>query len=288
MNPISKLESGLLNPDSEIFKILASNNPPKWWIIAKNDPDLYIDIRKENEVIIYYNGGRAAGIKYYKKKKVLKVTAHPKYLGHTDIKDQKYYKNDKKHTPIYQPCEDWLENRLGELKSNIIKYYSKVENGEDTSEKRIQGRLIINGREKYLDSEFEHRLRDGERHTIRIDLVKIENGRIIFEELKRIKDDRLMTKDGHPEILTQMQEYKDFLAINISALGDYYKELYKIKEKLGLPVPPVKDVNALIVDNEPQLIIANNYNKITPDRETRIKDIEKILKSKDIVYSFIK
>jgi hypothetical protein len=285
MNPISKVENGLINPDDRIFEILA-NDPPTWWMIAKKDPELYIEIRKYNEIMIYYNGGRAAGIKYSKRKKCLEVTAHPKYLGHKDNTDLTYYKDNDKHTPIYQPCEDWLENKLEELKKNIRIFYSGDEVGEDTSEKFIQSKLIIRGRKKYLDSEFAHRFRDGERNTIRIDLVKIEDGKIIFEELKRIKDNRLMTKDAHPEILTQMQEYHDFLAVNYRALEDYYKKLYRIKEKLGLLVPSVDEVEALVVDKEPQLIIANNYNIITSDRADRIKEIEKILKSKNIVFSF--
>ena len=51
-------------------------------------------------------------------------------------------------------------------------------------------------------------------------------------------------------------------------------------------VPSVDEVDALVVDKEPQLIIANNYNIITSDRADRIKEIEKILKSKNIVFSF--
>ncbi len=115
MNPISKVENGLINPDDRIFEILA-NDPPTWWMIAKKDPELYIEIRKYNEIMIYYNGGRAAGIKYSKRKNCLEVTAHPKYLGHKDNTDLTYYKDNDKHTPIYQPCEDWLENKLEELK----------------------------------------------------------------------------------------------------------------------------------------------------------------------------
>lgn len=285
MSSISKVESGLLDPNSKIFDILI-NNPPKWWRKAKDDDELYIDIRKYNEIMIYFRGGRAAGIKYSREKKDLIVTAHPKYLGFTDKSDTNYYKNDKDHTPIYQPCEDWLENRMDELKNNISTYYTGEKKGEETSEKLIQGELIINGRDKYLDSEFSHRYLEGQRLSIRIDLVKIENNRIVFEELKRIRDPRLMNKEMNPEILIQMRQYKDFLDANASELEAYYRVLYRIKVALGLPVPHVQDVDSLVVDTEPQLLIANNYDKTKriQKREQRINNIEYILKSNNFVY----
>ena len=176
---------------------------------------------------------------------------------------------------------------MEELKKNIVENYSGNEEGEDTSEKFIQGSLILNGRERYIDSEFAHRFRDGEKHTIRIDLVRIEDGRIVFEELKRIGDNRMRTTDSKPEILTQMRNYRDFLSVNSLALAEYYKELYRIKLKLELPIPYVEKVDLLVVDKEPQLIIANNYDHLSEARIERLRDIESILQSENIVYSFI-
>ncbi len=285
-NQISRIKPGLLNLNNPIYDILA-NNPPQWWLNAKEDPELYIEVRKNNEIMIYYKGGRVAGIKYNSKTETLSTTAHPKYLGLLDKTDTKYYRKDSKHTPIYQPCEEWLENKMEELKKNIVENYSGNEEGEDTSEKFIQGSLILNGRKRYIDSEFAHRFRDGEKHTIRIDLVRIEDGRIVFEELKRIGDNRMRTTDSKPEILTQMQNYRDFLSVNSLALAEYYKELYRIKLKLELPIPYVEKVDLLVVDKEPQLIIANNYNHLSEAKIERIRDIESILQSKNIVYSFI-
>lgn len=284
---ISRIEPGLLNVNDPIYDILA-DNPPQWWLKAKNDPDLYIEIRKKNEIMIYYNGGRAAGIKYNSKKHVLSATAHPKYLGFSDKTNTTHYKNDKNHTPIYQPCEEWLENKMKELKNNIKENYTGAEEGENTSEKFIQGSLILNGRDQYIDSEFAHRLHDGERHTIRIDLVRIEDDRIIFEELKRIVDNRLRSTDSKPEILTQIQNYRSFLDVNSSALEEYYKELYRIKTKLGLPVPHVKNIDSLVIDKEPQLIISNKYDHLSNAKEDRIKDIESILQLNHIVYKLFK
>jgi len=173
------------------------------------------------------------------------------------------------------------------LKENIRNIYSQSEDGENTKEKFIQGKLITEGRNKYLDSEFAHRLHNQGKETIRIDLVKIENNRIIFEELKRIGDSRLRTLNGEPEILTQIRNYREFLLYNKDRLAMYYKLLYCIKKELNLSVPPVDDVESLTVDPEPKLLIACNYKKDTEGRKERIADIEKILSSANISYRYL-
>lgn len=45
-----------LRIDHGLFKKLIKN-PPLWWINLKTDSDLYIDIRKDNYLNIYHNGG---------------------------------------------------------------------------------------------------------------------------------------------------------------------------------------------------------------------------------------
>ena len=278
---ISKLEEGLLSVNHVLYKILKSSNAPVWWKKVKKDKELYIEIRKKNIIDIYYRGGRMAELKLSRGKIV--VSSHPKYQDLTDVDDARYYtkkidENGKlKITPKYQNCEEWLISNIEGLKANIRTYYSGDRDGEATSEKFIQGNLIINGRNKYLDSEFAHRLYDGGRKSVRIDLVKIEGDHFVFEELKRIKDGRLLKKYDEPEILTQIDNYRDFLKENKDELTVYYRTLYKIKKKLGLPVPLVDDIDKVTVDVEPQLSIALNYDKSTKARDERVKKIKDLL-----------
>ena len=278
---ISKLEEGLLSVNHVLYKILKSSNAPVWWEKVKKDEELYIEIRKMNIIDIYYRGGRMAELKLSRGKIV--VSSHPKYQDLTDVDDARYYtkkidENGKlKITPKYQNCEEWLISNIEGLKANIRTYYSGDRDGEATSEKFIQGNLIINGRNKYLDSEFAHRLYDGGRKSVRIDLVKIEGDHFVFEELKRIKDGRLLKKYDEPEILTQIDNYRDFLKENKDELTVYYRTLYKIKKKLGLPVPLVDDIDKVTVDVEPQLSIALNYDKSTKARDERVKKIKDLL-----------
>ena len=293
MNNISLLETGLLDVGHSLYQFLIGDNAPLWWKTLLNDNELYIEIRKKNIIDVYYYGGRMAEISYDKYSKGIVANAHPKYLGHSDVLDKNYYRKSVgkdgkiKFTPVYQDCQKWLESKIETLKENIRNNYSKSENGENTKEKFIQGRLITTGRDIYLDSEFAHRFHDNEKETIRIDMVKIENNRIIFEELKRIGDSRLRTTNGEPEILTQIRNYREFLQYNKDRLAEYYKTLYRIKGKLGLPIPPVDDVDSLIVDPEPQLLIALNYEKRTKARTERIEDIEKTLLTENIIPRYI-
>ncbi len=282
MDTISKMKEGLLDPRHNLYKLL-KNDAPIWWKALKEDKDLYIEIRKGNVIDVYYLGGRMAEIRCDSNNKLV-VTAHPKYLGNSDKKDKRYYREGKKegktvYTPIYQNCTDWLLDRRNELKANIQEHYSGVSEGENTSEKYIQGNLILNGRDKYLDSEFAHRLYDGKKKTIRIDLVKIENGLVVFEELKRIRDSRLRNLKGNPEILDQISNYREFIKVNKDILTKYYRILYQIKRDMELPIPIVANIDNIEVDPEPQLLIAKNYDKITPNREKRVCDINSILKT---------
>ncbi|MGO5121843.1 hypothetical protein ACTQ53_06230 [Prevotella sp. Sow4_E9_plate] len=290
MNNISLLEPGLLDAGHSLYQLLKGDQAPSWWKLLTKHHELYVEIRKKNVIDVYYYGGRMAEISYDRFSDGVVAKAHPKYLGYTDVKDENYYRRSvgkggkEQFTPIYQDCLNWLESRVEELKENIRNIYSQAENGENTKEKFIQGKLITEGRDKYLDSEFAHRFHDHEKETIRIDMVKIEDNRIIFEELKRIGDSRLRTKNGEPEILTQIRNYREFLQCNKDRLAAYYKMLYRIKKELDLPVPSVDDVDSLTVDPEPQLLIACNYKKDTEGRKKRIDDIERILSSANINY----
>ena len=285
MNSIAIVNPNILNPDNKLYSLLSSDKAPIWWNLLKQDPELYIEIRKNDVVEIYYQGGRMAKLEFDKKSKKITPTAHPSYLGHSDRTDTRYYKNDKDHSAIYQDCSEWLCHKLDDMKKNIRKSYTdNHESKENVSEKKIQGHLIVSRRDKYIDSEFEYRFREGERKEIRIDLVKIDNNQIIFEELKKINDYRMHTsKEENPEIVKQMREYKEFILKNQVTLLEYYRALIKIKEFLGLPIPNINN-DSLVVNPEPVLLIANNYEKINGQRDNRLNHIEGILKSNGIKY----
>ena len=264
-NVVAKMADNLLNPNAPLFKILR-DNPPAWWEMLKNDPELYIDVRKDNMVMAYYQGGRVACLTY-KRGYGISAKTHPKYVGVNSDKEQE----------IAHVLDAQL---LMTIKGNIRANYSQ-KSDNDIQEKLIQGECVIAHRDLYLDSEFAHRRYAGQNHTVRIDLVKILGDEIIFEELKKINDNRLRTTKGRPEIIDQMNAYREFILENQKVLEDYYKTLLQIKISLGLPIPPVSEIENLHVRLEPELTIFNTYSRITNDRIKRIQAIEHELQGYD-------
>lgn len=270
---------------------LLKKQPPIWWENVKKHPELYIEIRKDNYINIYYKGGSIAKIEYDEQTDKLIVTTHPKYLGKDDYNDVLCYsisKNGKK-LPIYQHCEEWLEYRLNEMLVNVDKYY-------DSKEKQEQSRMIRSNRTLYIDSEFEHlykrTLKPDNKYKndfMRIDLVELRDNTIRFVELKMIGDGRLLKKDENesPEIYDQMQKYRDFAERYKDDLLRYYKQLLAIKAKLGLPVPVI-NLDTLKINTTPVLVIANDYDRETSGRTNRIKNINKKMMQKSDVFQFEK
>lgn len=277
-----------LNDKHPLFRELMVN-PPIWWENVKSHPELYIEIRKDNYINIYYQGGSIARVSYKAASEKIVAEAHPKYLG----------KNDD--TEAYSDCTDWLANNLDELLLNVEAFYSnknsKDIDPENKSEKKIQGEIITAGREQFIDSEFQHlisrrQINSGlyENKFIRIDLIKVVNNTLVFVELKHIKDNRLLDKDiaSEPEIISQMKSYGEFLEANKSAIIEYYKILYRIKANLNLPLPIVDNINLLTANSKPELLIKNVYVRQTKDRCNRISNIEAVLNRNDINYTIEK
>lgn len=295
---IARISCNLLDLNHPLYQKLLVEQP-SWWKNVTTDNEFYIEIRKGNIIDVYYEGGRAAQICLMKERFV--VTAHPKYV-YDNVKkdDSRLYRQSKKDgkiifSAIYQDCLDCLatNEKIARMKQRIRDNYSSVKkedsesNIEDISEKFIQGKLVVNNRGIYLDSEFAHKLFDEprSRKTVRFDLVKIENGRLIFVELKRFWDSRMRTTKGEPEIIEQMTNYKDFIEVNRNELCEYYKILYQIKMKLNLPVPSIKDINKLEIEVTPQLLIALYHDNVRhgPNAKEKRQDyINSHLKTKGI------
>lgn len=262
---IQIMNSDLLCENHPLYKKIIDEKPI-WWELVNKDKDFYIEIRKDNIIDVYYRGGRVAQISV--KKNQFKATAHPKYTDDNVTKDNpKFYRKSKSkdgitYTAIYQDCMNLIstEDGLAIMKERIKNHYATedADDVENTSEKSIQGKLIVENRHIYLDSEFAYKLlaQPRSRKTVRFDLVKIEDGKLVFVELKRFWDNRMRTSEGDPEIIEQMTNYAKFIEKNKCVLQSYYKTLYKIKEKLGLAVPQIDNIEKLSLDPNPQLLVA--------------------------------
>lgn len=265
-----------LKENARIFEELKKN--PSWWVKFKNSPSLYIDIRKDNQVNVYFEGGSIARIHYCSKHKKLQVFTHHKYLGEPA----------PSRNNLYVECSDRIENICDEVMERIQTLYSqkKAEEGinakEKWSEKFIQGMLVINSRTVHLDTEFAY---NDAQDDIRIDLTQCRKSSLTFIELKRMDDNRMLhATDNNPEVVYQMQGYKDFIARYRSELLEYYKKVFDIKVQLGLPVP---DSAPVLINPIPELIIFDRWVKPTNQREIHRQRVCELLERNGIQYKVI-
>ena len=189
---------------------------------------------------------------------------------------------------LYVECSDRIENICDEVMERIQTLYSqkKAEEGinakEKWSEKFIQGMLVINSRTVHLDTEFAY---NDAQDDIRIDLTQCRKSSLTFIELKRMDDNRMLhATDNNPEVVYQMQDYKDFIARYRSELLEYYKKVFDIKVQLGLPVP---DSAPVLINPIPELIIFDRWVKPTNQREIHRQRVCELLERNGILYKVI-
>ncbi|WP_282039128.1 hypothetical protein [Saccharicrinis aurantiacus] len=262
-----------LELDAEIYNKIKEKQP-EWWKLMLEDKELYIEIRKDNYINVYYLGGSLAKIKY-KDGFILEI--HYKYL-----KVAKPQKDD--YISISPKIFD--KEKIAEIKGNIESTLRSADH-EHPSEKRIQGEMIIQNSE-YIDSEFQFN-KDKEIGKLRIDLIELKDGYLSFVELKGISDSRLRNDEErnpkNPEIIQQMCMYKSFITKYKDELEVYYKKLIAVKKDLGLVTISQTDWK---INETPKLLIADTYKKVTLGRTKRIEAIKSLLADNEIDFEFIK
>jgi hypothetical protein len=273
----------ILKPEAKIFQELKKN--PSWWAKFKNDSSLYIEIRKDNQVNVYFEGGSVARIHYCSKHKKLQVFTHHKYLNLPAPSKRNAYiecsgiiDEPKETNSEILVCDKVIE-RVKTCYSQKHAINGIVDK-EKWSEKFIQGTLITQSSDFHLDSEFAY---NDATDKNRIDLIRCDNGVITFVELKRIADGRMLHKtDESPEIVDQMNRYKDFITKYSVELLAYYQKLYDVKAELGLPVPQIRPSS---INPEPHLLIFDNWTKETTGRKIHRERLIDILNREKINFS---
>lgn len=267
----------LLNSQHGLYEELKGSNPP-WWQFVKEkikSGEFYVDIRKDNSLNIYYNGGSLLKVTLSRGK--IKGRIHEYYLDKTGSKYVEY--------ELHRLPED-----ADDIKTRIARKYS------DKSENGIKARLICDPNAKFIDSEFaypeviEQKINKSEKEiqdycTTRIDLIKLENKKIVFVELKRIEDGRLLNnKYGNPDILSQMNAYDQFVKKHKQEITSYYKTLFGIKRKLGILPRSMSEIESIddyeLCDNVELYI--ESYIHLNPRRIRRIDAIRAILDANNI------
>lgn len=230
-----------LNKDALLWDLLAKESAPAWWQNILDDSELYVEVRKDNYVNVYYYGASVALIKY--EKGDIEAYTHYKYLG-----------KEKLGNKIYLNCTELIKTKEG---VDSIKH--AIKDAYLSKEMKVQGMLKLHHNTKYIDSEFAYKKEDGGKNkTTRIDLIELRGNTLHFVELKLIDDARLRTSVGKPEIRQQMENYSIFIKGYEKDLKQYYSNLLAIKEKIGVWQGKTQVEE---VCTTPHLLVVNTYSK---------------------------
>lgn len=279
-------EKFVLDVKADIFEQLKSlDNNAIWWTNLKSDNDIYIDIRKGNELNVYYNGGN-----------ILKITnkkceIHYKYIPLETDNDYDYVpvvidgKNAEIDTSkIKFGINNFDKKTLSNIKRNISLHYPNA------SEKAIQGYYATNKKDKngiILDTEFAFNDKD----NLRIDMAYLDCSDkskpiLYFVELKTINDKRLYPQptnvseklvqiENGNTIDVQLKRYHDFIIANKTDLLEYYKKVFDIKKDLGLfsrnqamTVTENVVIENLRIEEKPILLIGDATNEFIKQYES--------------------
>ncbi len=221
-----------LDTNHHLFKKLAKS-PPRWWSNLKSDKDLSIQIRKDNSIDVYFNGGSLiTGLQL--NGKVFSGNIHKQYVPIAGKDYVKYFfDNNLVEFPSVEitKIDGFSASAIRKVKDRIKLFYQK------TSEKGIQ-HTFLKKDPSFIDSEFQSRHKG---KTIRIDLVRLDEGikRIVFVEVKTMGDNRLYSN----EIIEQLKAYADFTKMRQKDIKNYYIKILAIKKALGILPRSLRNVN---------------------------------------------
>lgn len=269
-----KNQSGLsnyfqeLNVNAPLFDELEKD--PVWWRILREDKDLYINVRKDNYINVYYRGASVMKLSYSKGK--FKSAIHNYYLGvDKDIAEEVGYEYGPKNLSPLEIVSKikTIKHRVESNKKNKADIKDEDCGGADYSEKYVQGKMYLTG--SYLDTEFALSLDSGT--PIRMDLVKVDScGNIQFEELKLVGDIRLT----NGKIEKQMSNYNKFLeGIDKKSVVDYYNRVLVIMRKIKI-LPDRISCDKINGVNDDVRLVVTKYKKKgkTNDRWNRLNKIK--------------
>lgn len=265
-----------LNAAKDTFVELQKGIYP-WWDNLKANKDISIQIRKENTIDVYFNGGTLLQtLKYNAREKGFTAKIHPKYIP---LANEKTYQslllsaNGIEFTGKVEPMG------FSQLDAKPLKAITDriKERFDSKSEKAIQYKFATT--DPYIiDTEFQWE------DDLRIDLVRLdaETKKLALVEIKTIGDPRLFPDraKGREDIHDQLKKYYEFAKQNAVFLLDYYAQILRIKINLGIITnPAVKKLtlDGWQVEEKPLLAFGDCtqqwINNNAADIDARIKDV---------------
>lgn len=225
-----------LDAENGLFNRL-TEEPPDWWKNLVSDRDIYIDIRKNNKISAYTNGGSILSLSGARK---YTAEIHFEYIPLQKEKNYLSYEFDGGNIFIPKTEQIQLNNfcpdSLGMIKKRIKKFYP------NNSEKGIQGSYVTENNNKaqnsgfFLDTEFQFTVDGGSDGRVDLVWIDLKKKAIALVELKTMSDGRLFDENNveTESIDVQLLKYRTFAEENSENLVDYYEKNFQIKKKLGL------------------------------------------------------
>jgi hypothetical protein len=228
-----------LNPDDATFVELKKKGKYPWWEnLKKDEEDISIQIRKDNYIDVYRNGGAILkGLKYNTREETFTAKIHSKYIPlKNDYVGLTLNAKGIEFTEKIEPM-DFLQFNEPELKA--VKQRVKDRFKSET-EKAIQYKFATS--DSYIiDTEFEM-----EREDLRIDLIRLDTTvkKIVLIEVKRMGDSRLFapSSPGKENVYDQLKKYRDFAVKHKKDILAYYSKVLKIKNNLEIAKPELKEL----------------------------------------------
>jgi hypothetical protein len=172
-----------LDHRAEIYTVLIKEKP-LWWNNLKAENDIYIDIRKNNEINVYYIGLKMMRLKYSKITgfigdihiEYIPLKSKRVYISY-DFKDNNITINKNQLDII--DLNSFDKSALKKVKGRMSIYKNKY------PERVIQADFVLKDG-YFIDTEYAFS-KDSNDDDSRVDLIRIDNIRknIIFYELKR-------------------------------------------------------------------------------------------------------
>lgn len=212
-----------------------------WWKVIKSDDKFRIDIRRlyaedfdeaPFEINVYYKAASFLRIYYLKSKKIFKASIHEKYIGRTE-KETRYktFKLDGLHLVSDDETLN-LKKVIADLDTYVTRHYNKKERKfEMFYAKNHKNNILIT---EYTGEDTDNKNK-GNKEKIRPDMVRIENNKIRFIELKLSNNNELYTKSKRENVRNineQINSYKEYK--HKDRLEDGIKCHYRICKELGL------------------------------------------------------
>lgn len=262
-----------LDPKNALFENIKKGNTPEWWDDVIKDPEVYIELRKNHQMDVYYNGGAIF-------REVKLVNGEYTWKTHAKFLCKSEYIGPKEPiTQIRIGESDWLRK----IKNNIKTYYPT------SSEKGYQAKLITQ-QHYFIDTEFAYngdvvdddvvvddvvddRKRKRKRNGNRFDLVwlDVKKKKIVVVELKLTDNGELYTDS----IYKQLDKYVKLIEAHGDKLQKYFKRVFDCKKAIGLlpdELKGIENINDFTIEPKPLLLVGNCSKDWIPKNKEKLND----------------